>query len=40
MISMEVGPDEVKEWYNPSDFMIGVTINILGKKLFLYVIIV
>lgn len=33
---LELSSDEIKEWYSPTDFAIGKTINILGKNFFIY----
>ena len=29
---MEVSDHEVKEWFSPKDFMIGKTVNIMGRR--------
>ncbi|XP_005991103.1 EF-hand domain-containing protein 1 [Latimeria chalumnae] len=33
---MEVSEQDVKEWFSPKDFIVGSTINILGRPFFLY----
>ena len=32
---MEVSENEVKEWFSPKDFMIGKTVNIMGRRFFM-----
>jgi len=32
-ISMEVSPDEIKNYYTPKDFMIGKTLLIANRRL-------
>ena len=34
---LEISAEEIKEWFSPKDFMIGVTINLMGRRFFMYV---
>ncbi|TGZ64345.1 hypothetical protein CRM22_006425 [Opisthorchis felineus] len=35
-VSMELTENEIKEYFSPKDFRIGHTVNILGRKFFIY----
>ena len=36
LVVMEISEEEVEEWFSPSDFRIGKTVFVMGRRFLLY----